>query len=183
MSKMGDNEKLILAVEVAMRQHNGQTRKYNDDPFIFHPIRVARKIAEHGYNTNVVVAAILHDTVEDCTISIASIKRLFGNEVGNLVYEVTNQFEKKDAPHLNRKKRKQLEFARLAKASDEAKAIKLADRIDNLGEMPVNHQEARGFFPKFLSESEALLDAVKGNNVLSKELADVIKQLQTIIKR
>jgi hypothetical protein len=120
---------LLKAVDFAAQKHQDQRRKdVKETPYINHPIRVARLLAEVGgiNNTNVLMAALLHDTVEDTNATLEEIEREFGPHVAKLVAEVTDN---KALPKLQRKK---LQIERAAKASDGAQLIKLADKLDNL---------------------------------------------------
>ena len=83
------NTALVLrAYEVAARCHEGQTRK-SGDPYITHPLAVANILAELGMDTTTLVAALLHDTVEDTGYSLDELTGDFGSEVGHLVDGVT----------------------------------------------------------------------------------------------
>ncbi|WP_182353554.1 RelA/SpoT family protein [Flaviflexus huanghaiensis] len=83
-----DRQKVIRAYEIAERCHQGQTRK-SGEPYITHPIAVATILAELGMDTDTLVAALLHDTVEDTGYSLDSVKQEFGSDVAVLVDGVT----------------------------------------------------------------------------------------------
>src|SRR5215831_15507349 len=88
----GDAGILRKAYEVAELMHRGQMRK-SGEPYITHPLAVAQKVAELGMDTTTVVAALLHDTVEDTSYTMAQLRVEFGAEVSLLVDGVT-KFEK-----------------------------------------------------------------------------------------
>jgi (p)ppGpp synthase/HD superfamily hydrolase len=98
------------------------------EPYINHLLEVASLVAQAtgGSNPHVVIAALLHDAVEDQEVSIEMIVREFGNQVGDIVLEVTDD---KTLPKAERK-RKQIEWG--LNKSREAKLIKLADKASNL---------------------------------------------------
>lgn len=79
---------LQRAYEVAEAKHAGQLRR-SGDPYITHPVAVANILAELGMDTTTLVAALLHDTVEDTGYSLESLIADFGDEVGHLVDGVT----------------------------------------------------------------------------------------------
>jgi guanosine-3',5'-bis(diphosphate) 3'-pyrophosphohydrolase len=79
---------LQRAYEVAERRHASQLR-HSGDPYITHPLAVANILAELGMDTTTLVAALLHDTVEDTGYSLEELSRDFGDEVGHLVDGVT----------------------------------------------------------------------------------------------
>ncbi|AZN29203.1 bifunctional (p)ppGpp synthetase/guanosine-3',5'-bis(diphosphate) 3'-pyrophosphohydrolase [Flaviflexus salsibiostraticola] len=83
-----DRQKVIRAYEIAERCHQGQSRK-SGQPYITHPIAVATILAELGMDTDTLVAALLHDTVEDTGYSLESLKKEFGSDVAVLVDGVT----------------------------------------------------------------------------------------------
>jgi guanosine-3',5'-bis(diphosphate) 3'-pyrophosphohydrolase len=79
---------LQQAYEVAEERHTGQKRK-SGDPYITHPLAVATILAELGMDTTTLVAALLHDTVEDTGYSLEELGHDFGEEVAHLVDGVT----------------------------------------------------------------------------------------------
>ncbi|MCQ4618702.1 bifunctional (p)ppGpp synthetase/guanosine-3',5'-bis(diphosphate) 3'-pyrophosphohydrolase [Corynebacterium sp. CCUG 71335] len=83
-----DAEVLTRAYDTAERLHEGVSRK-SGDPYITHPLAVATICAEIGMDTTTVVAALLHDTVEDTDYSLADLTDDFGPEVARLVDGVT----------------------------------------------------------------------------------------------
>ena len=120
----------------AEKAHEGQRRKYTGEPYIHHPIRVAKRL--YGFGTNltdqvdnlpIYGAAVLHDVVEDCGVEYSELDALFGREVTQLVFWLTNE----PNPLFNRKDRKRIEKGRLLVAPDAAKLIKIADIEDNMG--------------------------------------------------
>jgi GTP diphosphokinase / guanosine-3',5'-bis(diphosphate) 3'-diphosphatase len=88
----GDAGMLRKAYAMAELLHRGQLRK-SGEPYITHPLAVAQKVAELGMDTTTVVAALLHDTVEDTSYTMAQLRAEFGSEVSLLVDGVT-KFEK-----------------------------------------------------------------------------------------
>jgi (p)ppGpp synthase/HD superfamily hydrolase len=148
----------LKALRFAERAHAGQFRDYTGAPFVTHPIRVAARIAALPDSTEeMVAAAFLHDVVEDCGVPIDEIGKEFGLVVQQLVDELTNA---PDQPGHNRRAREAYRFAKLATVSKEAKTIKLADRIDNLSELP---KTAR-FWKTYQQESRQLLEVLRGAN-------------------
>jgi len=79
---------LQRAYDVADEKHAGQKRK-SGDPYITHPLAVAAILAELGMDTTTLVAALLHDTVEDTGYSLEQLRADFGEEVAHLVDGVT----------------------------------------------------------------------------------------------
>ena len=147
------------ALEFASRAHGAQKRKYTEELYIEHPRRVAELVKTVPHTDAMVCAAYLHDVVEDTPVKDQEIKERFGNEVAQLVFELTDQYIHEDFPHLNRQSRKSLETARQAKMSPQAKTIKLADVIDNTRDIIKND---RGFAKIYVPEMEKLVEALQG---------------------
>jgi len=123
---------LLKAMRFSAIKHRDQRRKdIIQSPYINHPIQVAETLWEVGgvRDATTLVAAVLHDTIEDTTASPDEIRALFGEEVLTLVQEMTDD---KQLPKLERK-RLQVEHA--PHISPAAKLIKLADKICNLGDI------------------------------------------------
>lgn len=143
------------AFALAAHQAVGQKRKYTGDPYFMHPERVAQIVAETGTATNAMVcAAFLHDVLEDTQVREADIDEVFGPLVSKLVVELTNTTPKSAG---NRAKRFQIEKARIALISPEAKTIKLADLIDNGGSIITADPS---FAKVYMAEKRELLDVL-----------------------
>lgn len=125
-----DLERIRAAYEFAAEAHKGQFRK-TGEPYIIHPIAVARIVAEElDLGTNPVIAAFLHDVVEDTAYTMEDIRERFGDDVAFLVGVVT---KKKKAQYEHSK---QVDNFRQILASVQfdirAILIKLADRLHNM---------------------------------------------------
>ncbi len=132
---MSNLAKLLHAASFAARKHTGQTRKGEDAaPYINHPLEVASLLANVGKveDFDVLIAAILHDTVEDTGTKKEEIEELFGTRAASIVLEVTDD---KSLPKAERKQ-KQVEHA--PHLSDGAKQLKLCDKISNITEIMNN---------------------------------------------
>ena len=146
------------ALIYAIRAHDSiqQRRKYTDEPYVVHPIRVATIVAGQTENADILSAALLHDVLEDVApkephYGPDSIRITFGETVLRLVHELTDVFTSEAFPQVNRKDRKLREANRLAGISPEAQLVKLADMIDNAGTIVT---EAPNFARTYLAEKE-----------------------------
>ncbi|SEG13170.1 GTP pyrophosphokinase [Thermomonospora echinospora] len=138
----GDARELCRAYDVAERMHRGQLRK-SGAPYITHPLAVAMILAGMGMDTTTLVAALLHDTVEDTPYTLGEVRADFGEEVAVLVDGVT----KLDGERWgDRREAETFRKIVLAAAADlRVLVIKLADRLHNLrtlGFQPA-HKRAR----------------------------------------
>ena len=127
-----DIAKFIEAARFAAKKHTGQTRKGADaEPYINHPLEVANLLANVGKieDFDVLIAALLHDTVEDCGVKKEEIAELFGETVAGYVSEVT------DDKSLPKARRKELQIEHAPALSRGAKQIKLADKISNIADI------------------------------------------------
>jgi GTP pyrophosphokinase len=88
-----DPAALRRAYAIANAAHQGQLRK-SGEPFITHPLAVARILAALGMDTTALVAALLHDTVEDTTYTLAALDQDFGPEVATVVERSIAWYEK-----------------------------------------------------------------------------------------
>lgn len=119
---------LAQAYHFAASRHVSQRRKgAAAEPYMNHLTEVAELVAEASAgDITLMVAAVLHDTVEDTEATLEELEALFGDEVAALVSEVT------DDKALPKQVRKELQIEHAAKASDRAKIIKMADKVSNL---------------------------------------------------
>jgi guanosine-3',5'-bis(diphosphate) 3'-pyrophosphohydrolase len=120
---------LLLALDFAARKHRDQRRKDVDaSPYINHPIAVATVLAVEGLIADgpLLVAAVLHDTIEDTETTSEELEQHFGAAVAALVREVT------DDKTLPKSEQKRLQVLHVVTASSGAKQIKIADKICNV---------------------------------------------------
>jgi (p)ppGpp synthase/HD superfamily hydrolase len=119
---------ITAAMFTAKDAHKGQVRKYTGEPYVAHPFSVAGLVSSVTDDEEMVMAALLHDVVEDTAVKIEAIDGIFGERVASLVSDLTDISKPEDG---NRKTRKAMDRAHTAEASNDAKTIKLADLIDN----------------------------------------------------
>jgi GTP diphosphokinase / guanosine-3',5'-bis(diphosphate) 3'-diphosphatase len=117
--------------EYAKGLHQGQFRK-SGEPYIIHPLHVANILAEHHADRNIIIAALLHDSIEDTKANEKSITENFGDDIAGLVIQVTNL----QKFNFSTEEEGQIENLRkllLAMASDtRVVLIKIADRLHNM---------------------------------------------------
>lgn len=154
---------LLRAVRFAAHKHRDQRRKGSDaSPYINHPIEVAELISRVGEVDDLVVlmAAILHDTVEDTKTEPEEIERAFGAAVRSLVAEVTDDKE------LEKLERKRLQIKHAPHISDGAKLIKIADKTCNVRD--IAHSPPRDWTAQrraeYLDWAGRVVDGCRGVN-------------------
>ena len=120
-------QKIVSAAHFAAEKHVNQKRK-GGEPYLNHLIEVAHLVsmALCEPDANVVIAALLHDTIEDVGVTAVELTERFGQDVTDLVLEVT------DDKSLPKEERKRLQIEHVPKLSVGAQTIKLADKISNL---------------------------------------------------
>jgi guanosine-3',5'-bis(diphosphate) 3'-pyrophosphohydrolase len=122
-------KRVLAAARFAAEKHARQKRKgANGEPYFNHLVEVAELVAASSENVDVelVMAALLHDTVEDTGVTLQELEERFGSDVAGLVAEVT------DDKSLPQEKRKDLQVQNAHKKSERAQVLKLADKISNL---------------------------------------------------
>lgn len=142
---------ITRAKEFATLKHEGQLRKYTYEPYIVHPLEVAEMVAWAGGSVEDIVAALLHDTVEDTDTTNEEIEEVFGLDVAVKVGFLTDQIPLVAG---NRKVRKRLEADRMKMASSGTATVKVADLISNTKTI-VKYD--RGFARVYLLEKEYAL--------------------------
>lgn len=149
---------LDSAIAFAATAHAGQLRKGGLTPYIVHPLEVMQLVQQHAtgeVTEDMLIAAVLHDVVEDTPVGLETIERRFGKGVAGLVDELTDKFI--DPALGNRAARKQMERERLAVISVEAQSIKYADLISNTSSIVAVEP---GFAHTYLREKELSLEAM-----------------------
>jgi guanosine-3',5'-bis(diphosphate) 3'-pyrophosphohydrolase len=122
---------IIKAAVFAAEKHKYQRRKgFNQVPYINHPLKVAKLLSECGENEeNLLIAAILHDIIEDTDATAHELAQEFNSEISKIVLEVTDD---KEMPYAIRK---ELQIKRAPSLSEQAKKLKIADKICNISDI------------------------------------------------
>ncbi len=121
------------ALELAERAHATQKRD-DGDPYVIHPIRAARFLMEEmdEHNSDVVVAALLHDVVEDTTVTLEEVRDQFGGTVAALVDSVTRPRAATEIEEEKRTSKPLMYQHTIEHGSQETIRIKAADIVDNM---------------------------------------------------
>jgi len=125
------SDRLGEALRLAARLHRGQTRKGSEVPYLAHLLAVAVLVAEHGGDEDQIVAALLHDAIEDAGGAAAreEIGRRFGEDVAAIVEGCTDTDVVPKPPWRDRKERF---LGRLASAPERVRLVVAADKLHNV---------------------------------------------------
>lgn len=160
----------LAAIDVIKRANEGQKRKYTNEPYISHPFAVAGLVAAVTTDDDMIVAALLHDVVEDTTVTLETINGIFGGRIAQMVSDLTDVSVLSDG---NRAERKKIDRKHTAKASMSAKTIKLADLIDNTKTITAYDKK---FAKVYMAEKRLLLKVLKEGNIrLFKIASDLVE--------
>jgi guanosine-3',5'-bis(diphosphate) 3'-pyrophosphohydrolase len=161
----------IDAVAFAADKHRDQRRKdHRSSPYINHPIALAHVLAAEADVTDptVLIAAVLHDTLEDTDTSAPELARRFGAEVARIVAEVSDD---KTQPKAHRK---QAQIDHASQLSSGARLVKLADKICNLRD--VAHDPPKGWDlarrREYFDWAKAVIDGLRGPHPRMEALFD-----------
>jgi (p)ppGpp synthase/HD superfamily hydrolase len=162
---------ILRAAIFAAEAHKDQRRKYTNEPYVNHCINVASRVESIGGSSQMIIAALLHDTIEDCNITHSDICQLFGYHVADLVLQVTDISRPSDG---NRAERKRRDREHLKLASPQAKTIKLADLLDNTESITAHDPK---FAKTYMKEKALLLPYLTdGNELLYNQALAAIKR-------
>lgn len=114
------------AINFAVDKHKNQTRKQTSWPYAVHLYDVSQILLDNCSDMEVIIAGVLHDTVEDTSATIEEIEDNFGKNIADIVNTLT---ETKGLPYIERKK---LQAIRIKNASIKVKMVKCADCLSNL---------------------------------------------------
>src|SRR5262247_4593267 len=167
------NEDLLNRAYVyAMKAHGAQTRA-SGDPYFSHPLEVAAILTDLKLDDATIVAALLHDTIEDTPATRAEIDELFGHDIGALVEGLT-KLKKLDLVTKEAKQAENLRKLLLAIADDvRVLLVKLADRLHNMRTLAHMPPEARRRVAEETLDIYAPLAGRMGMHEMREELEDL----------
>ena len=159
-----DEELIPQAAEFAEKAHEGQVRKGSGEPYYNHPRAVAKLVAQRTTDARLIIAAYLHDTMEDCGVTYRKIADLFGTQVADHVQALTNDEEqlktRGKVPYMREK---------LLHLPSDTLLVKLCDTLHNTSQSSSLHQVEN--YLQIIS----VLDS-------RKELSDVHRELISSIR-
>lgn len=162
---------LVSALAFAAGKHRDQRRKDQEaSPYINHPIALADVLVNEAGLTDaeVIAAALLHDTMEDTETTAEELDRAFGSRIRKIVEEVT------DDQMLEKQERKRMQILHAPHLSDQARLVKLSDKICNLRDIVGcpprgwNLQRRQAYF----DWSKKVIDGLRGTNPVLEGIFD-----------
>jgi (p)ppGpp synthase/HD superfamily hydrolase len=164
--------RILAAARFAAEKHAPQRRKSSmGEPYVNHLMEVAELLARTAgeLDTNLIVAALLHDTIEDTGATRAEIAAHFGEDVAALVAEVS------DDKSLPKERRKALQIENAPKKSPRAQALSAADKIANMRSI-MNSPPAGWSFDRKVEYVHWARQVVAGYGALQGHLAEEFRQ-------
>ena len=185
--KAQEVEAIYSALDYAAEKHRLQMRKNKEKtPYISHPLLVTSQLIDGGVReTSVIIASLLHDTIQDGHATFEELETHFGNDIATIVREVTEDLK------LNVAERKRKLVVEAARKSPAAAQILLADMLCNLGELvetPPEHW-SRIRIERYFQWTQTVLDRLpESNEKLKRETQNLInayweEQKEEAVKR
>lgn len=165
------SSKISRAIAFAKAKHAGQTRKVSGLPYVSHPISVSAIVATYKKSKHIedlVIAALLHDTLEDTDTTYEELENTFSPLVASLVHELTNEpVTMKQMGKLSYQKQK------MQQMSSYGLLIKLADRLHNIADNPTK---------KMLNDTLELISYLEQCRQFSQTQNELVTQIKNICK-
>ncbi len=167
--------RLLAAVSFAARAHAGQTRKDGKTPYAAHPMRVAMIVRDaFGCEDEIaLLAALLHDTIEDTTTDYDDVSGAFGAEVADVVASLTKNMALPEA------QREREYDERLSRGGWRAAIAKLGDAYDNLSDTEAARPEKRA---KFLEKCRRAIEIARPHAAERPEVARAIAAVEALLR-
>lgn len=150
---------ISLAIAKASWWHGEQVRKYTNEKYIVHPIEVMNFLALFTQDEAVMVAAILHDVVEDTPATIKEVEAIFGEDVAKLVFGMS---EPEVPAGINRGERKEIYRQHLEKQCWRTKMIKFGDIYSNTKDIAMHDPD---FAVVYLAEIQRTINSIDDNRI------------------
>lgn len=161
------------AIIFATEKHLGVKRKYDNVPYIVHPIFVAYLVSFFKRSKNfelLFVAALLHDVVEDCGVTIEEIKHLFGSQVADLVQELTS-----DPEQIKVMGKTEYLKQKMTNMSSYALRLKLCDRLHNVIDLTNAPEKVR---LKTFKQTQEIIEHLEKTRKLTLTHKKIISAIQ-----
>ena len=145
-------EALTKACAFAIQHHSHHRRKGSSIPYVSHLLQVAGSVFEHGGDLEQAIAALCHDTLEDCDeVDVSLLEKEFGSRVAKIVQDCTDTFEA-DTPDKKSawRERKEAYLAHLASADKDSVLVAACDKLHNLSSIVADvYTHGTGYLTRF----------------------------------
>jgi (p)ppGpp synthase/HD superfamily hydrolase len=191
-TERGYSERYERALRLAASAHRSQNRKAGDVPYITHPFHVSAILLRYGFSTDVAIAGLLHDVVEDQGVDLGEIEERFGGRVAGFVAALSER--KQDAHGVKRpwEVRKQEALEHMRQGDVEVAAIKVADALHNARSTAQDvRRDGPETWQRFNRGPESQLDYYRrilevgrerlGDHPMVDELAEAVGDLAQIV--
>ncbi len=166
------------AMHFAGDAHDGQVRKFQNVPYILHPISVAKlvEVYKKPNSTNLLrVLALLHDTVEDTEVSLSEISAEFNFKVATVVEELTNDEEK-----IEKVGKTNYLQETLVGMSNSALYVKLCDRLDNVLDLKLTPKHFR---ERYAQDTEDIIKHLISERTLINSQNQVVSKIEETLNK
>ncbi len=178
MANFPSTEKEKLAWDFAKDLHKGQVRKFVGLPYFdAHVQKVNGIVKKYTNDEDLIIAALLHDTLEDCyedpDVGYVEIKDMFGERVANIVRELTSSKEEIDYEYGGSKTDYLID--KMINMSDDALIVKLADRLQNIADAFTASEKFRN---KYFGETSKIISELEGHRKFNKPQSSLISEIK-----
>jgi myo-inositol-1(or 4)-monophosphatase len=142
MNNQYDHDVIVKAISFAAQNHKGMVRKQTEIPYIVHPMEAAAIVATMTVDANVIAAAVLHDVVEDTSITLEILRTEFNDTICGLVAEESEDKREELPASETWLVRKEEAIKTLKQASTEAKMVALGDKLSNIRAMARDYKKS-----------------------------------------
>lgn len=175
MTRERNISEIRKAIHFAIDAHDGQFRKFSGVEYVNHPIEVAKIVRENKTSKNIesiLIAALCHDTVEDCKhkgITLEVIENNFGTLVSSMVNELTS-----DENEIKKLGKPQYLLNKMLNMTSYSLVIKLADRLHNCSDLG----QSEKFTNKYVPETRFILNGLMSRTQLSNTHRNLISKIE-----
>jgi (p)ppGpp synthase/HD superfamily hydrolase len=161
-------DKVVKAYNFSKLAHDGQTRKFSQLPYFVHPKAVARFLEQLNCDEDLIVVALLHDTIEDCGVCYDFLVQEYGTKIATMVNALSSDKEEQ-----TKMGKKNYLLKKMMGMTNDELTVKLADRYHNVLflEEDCSSKEQMSFIVWYYKETRFLID----NIVEKKELTEIHK--------
>lgn len=168
-----DKPMIIKAYKFAKAAHAPVVRKITNQPYFTHPHRVASNVLNYTNDSDLIIAALLHDIIEDVGHSAKTLEQLFNKRISNLVMELTSN--PKVIKSMGKTDYMAIKFNQI---SEDALLVKLLDRLDNMSDLHLGNKD---FAIKYVNSTERIILSL--NRDLSPSHIKIINQIKKRINK